>query len=251
MFNSPKIDLLPDLPHGRQNHKNQLTFTLFRDFAYIKKFFTCLILYFDTFYYKNFDNNLNIHYFNGALVQITNSNIISTSFMRTLKNLTKSLFILVITCFLSYFLAISLIGFIQHKSNSSEQNMIVNNTGDNYQIDQKDMDLLYSDQEMAYKNANIIPFQSSTFSKFFLVSDFSKTQFIITYFILGLLSLLFATRLNIETSIYEFFNKGEDGIVVFENNEMMFYHYFSSFTGKILKAIGVSFGLVAIFFYVF
>jgi hypothetical protein len=251
MLNSPKIDLLPVFSPERQNHKNQLTFTLYRVFAYIKKFFMCLILYFDTFYYKNFDNNLNIHYFNGTLVQITNSNIISTSFMRTLKNLTKSLFILVITCFLSYFLAISLIGFIQHKSNLSEQNMIVNNTGDNYQIDQKDMDLLYSNQEMAYKNANIIPFQSSTFSKFFLVSDFSKTQFIITYFILGLLSLLFATRLNIETSIYEFFNKGEDGIVVFENNEMMFYHYFSSFTGKILKAIGVSFGLVAIFFYVF
>ena len=234
-----------------KNNEFQLTFTLYRVFAYIKKFFMCLILYFDIFYYKNFDNCLNIHYFNGRLSQKSNSNYISNCFMRTLKNVTKSLLILGITCLLWYFPAVSLIGFSQYQSTSNDQKVKADVALSNDQVDKKSIDLLYDDQEMAYKNANIVNFQSSSLSKFFLITDYSKTQFIITYFIMGLISLLFATKLIIETNMYEFFNRGDDGVVLFENNEMMFYHYFSAYSGKILKALGVTFGLIAILFYVF
>jgi hypothetical protein len=210
-----------------------------------------LILYFDIFYYKNFDNKLNIHYFKGSSRQKTNSNIISASFMRTLKNLTKAVFILGITCFLWYFLAISLIGFSQYQRSENEENTIVSTIGNQKQIDPKDLNLLFTNENVDFKNANVVPFESTTLSKFFLITDLSKTQFIITYFVLGLISLLFATRLIIETNIYEFFNKGKDGTVVFESNEMMCLHYFSSYSGRILKAVGIAFGLVAILFFVF
>ncbi|MFD2201210.1 hypothetical protein [Shivajiella indica] len=170
--------------------------------------------------------------------------------MRTLKNVTKSLFILGITGFLSYFLAISLIGFVQYESFGNQQNIIASNVNVENQLDQKEIESLLSNQELAYESAHIIPFPSSVFSKFFLISDFSKSQFIITYFILGLISLLFATRLITETNIYEFFNKGDDGTVIFESNEIMLFHYFSSYAGKTLKAIGIAFGLVAIITFV-
>jgi len=251
MLNYPKLASVQNFHLPRENQQNQLTFTLYCDFAYIKKFFVFLILYFDSFYTKNFEKILNIYYFKGSSRQKTNSNIISTSFMRTLKNLTKAVFILGITCFLWYFLAISLIGFSNYQRIENQENTVASTLENKNQIDQNELNLLLNNEDVDYKNANIIPFQSTTLSKFFLITDLSKTQFIITYFVLGLISLLFATRLIIETNIYEFFNKGEDGMVVFENNEMMFFHYFSCYTGRILKAVGIAFGLTSLFFFVF
>lgn len=96
-------------------------------------------------------------------------------------------------------------------------------------------------------NAQFQEIEFSILPKFFIPSQLSKVQLIVSHFLFALICLLISTQFHVETNMYEFFHKREDGTVLFESNANAITHYLSIYTGMIFKALGVSCIFLAIF----
>lgn len=79
----------------------------------------------------------------------------------------------------------------------------------------------------------------------------NKIQLILTQLIFAFICLLIATKFQIETSIYEFFHKDENGMVWFDNSSSEITHNLTIYTGIIFKVVGISCGFLSLFVFVF
>ena len=85
----------------------------------------------------------------------------------------------------------------------------------------------------------------------FTPGQLSKSQMIVTLFIMALISFLIATQSQVEAGMYEFFHRNDNGTVFFETKESEITHYINIYTGMIFKLLGISCSFLSAFYYLF
>lgn len=105
--------------------------------------------------------------------------------------------------------------------------------------------------ESYFVKSSILPIENNYFLSLSEIKDLSKNKFLLINGIIALAFLILATKLNLEVNIYRFFNKDQNGEIVFSDSTAKSVHYITAVSGKISKVIGVSFALLAVITFVF
>lgn len=224
----------------------QLIKTFSVNFKYTKNSLVNKILFCKFFYYKNFDVKFFIHYFDCVESPKRTLKLL----MNNLKNTWKLTFAVLFLAALTAFVVMLQLNFHGAKATHAEERLAyieVEITEDYFATNESNYfstDDIINDAGDSSQTAMIgfnFPFNE----------PLSKNQVILTQLILALICLLIATKFQIETRIYEFFNKDDQGMVLFENSTAEITHNLTIYTGMIFKAVGIACGFLSLFVYVF
>lgn len=112
-------------------------------------------------------------------------------------------------------------------------------------------DVNFSASETYMVKASLLPIENNYFLSISKIKDLSKNKFFLINGVIALLFLIIATKLNLEVNIYKFFNKDQNGEIVFSDSTAKSIHLLTAVSGKISKVIGVSFALLAVITFAF
>jgi len=125
---------------------------------------------------------------------------------------------------------------------------------ESYIVVEDDNNLVFSTNETeSHFEDQVLPEKELNNLKFGIIpeglfsGELSKTQLIITHFLMAFVCLLISTQFHVETNMYEFFNKSLEGTILFENRANEITHYLSIYTGLVFKTLGVTCIFLAIF----
>ena len=221
-------------------------YSVLRNFIYRKISFVKNILFFTFFYNKNFENDFFMYYFDCA--ESTDRTLKEP--MDTLKNVWKMTFTMVFL--LAVIASISLLHISYYSPDGAA---IIESVG---YIDTSNDDNNYvTNETLNFENKDVIDesgilsMQSNAVQSFIFLDNLTRSQMILTHLAIAVLCLLIATKFQIDTKIYEFFHKNEEGVVSFDSYELEVTHHITSYTGIIFKAVGISCIFLALFAYVF
>lgn len=108
----------------------------------------------------------------------------------------------------------------------------------------------YSDAPIL-ENSESIATKSNFLSGIFGINNLSKSQMIITQIVLAFVCLVVATQFQVETSYYEYLNRDQNGMVLFEDKSSELTHTITIYTGFIFKLVGITCVFLALLNYIF